>query len=487
MSDLVRTHPAGGHTLDPEALSSVAGGHWLVPPRPNRPVLGAAIDTRRIRPGNLFFAMTGSRVDGHDFLAAAAESGASIAVVERDPTGPLPPGLGVLRVEATGRALRALAEAYRDDLGSVGVIGVTGSNGKTTTVRLIHAALTGAGLTGTHAQKSENNHLGVPLTILNARPDDDFLLCEIGTNAPGEIADLAALARPDIGVITSIGRAHIERLGSVAGIAREKASLVRAVPAKGLAIVTADSPELDAELAGGLACPVVRVGVSASADQPVAGITPTEGGTRFRIGVHEAFVPMPGTHSATNAAIALAVAEAMGADRARSIEGLLSVVPPEMRLERSMVPCASGEVTLINDAYNANPESVRASIGMLSQGDLDPSGTRPRRVAVLGGMLEMGDQSGAVHTEIVGLVESCEGIDLALFVGPEFGAATPGGDPRLIALPGDGWIDEAARLIEAGDLVLLKGSRGMRLERLVDHLRAGARTGRTHEHGTGVG
>ena len=372
-------------------------------------------------------------------------------------------------------ALRSLAIAYRRDLDDLQIIGVTGSNGKTTVVRLIHAALSGAGFRGTHAQKSENNDLGVPLTILNASPTDDYLVCEIGTNAPGEIADLASLSRPNIGVITSIGRAHIERLGSVAGIAAEKAQLVRAVPAHGVSIVTADSPELDHELSetGGGAIPsaVVRVGVSPRADRTIDAIEPESGGTRFRIGDHRPFVPLPGTHNAINAGLALVVAEACGADPARAAAGLAGVVPPSMRLERSVVGIGGGLLTLINDAYNANPESARAALAMLGAGELDPAGGaggQPRRVAILGDMLEMGEHTDAVHREVLGYAAGLDGVDLVMCIGPAFAAAARGTGIR--ALHSDDWTPDAIESLRDGDVVLLKGSRGMRLERLVEAL-----------------
>jgi UDP-N-acetylmuramoyl-tripeptide--D-alanyl-D-alanine ligase len=440
---VVRTDSAGRSALDPEGLAAATGGSWLTRPAEGTPLLGAAIDSRRVRPGSLFFALRGERTDGHRFLAAARDAGAGAAVVEDDPTtlGVDPGaivGLGVLRVASAPDALRSLAEAYRAALGGVRVIGVTGSNGKTTTVRLIHAALAGAGLSGSHAQKSENNDLGLPLTILNAAPAHDYLICEIGTNAPGEIADLASLARPDIGVITSIGRAHIERLGSVAGIAREKAALVRAVPAGGVAVVTAESAELDHALSdaggGAPACGVVRVGVSAGADVEVRGVETGGGATRFVALGRTVSVPMPGAHSAVNAAIALAVAEACGADLDRAAAGLGSVVPPEMRLERSAVRAKGGTITLINDAYNANPESVRAALGMLASGALDPvpsgaSSGRPRRVAVLGDMLEMGEHTESVHREVLGLASGSDGIDRTICVGPALARAGSDASP----------------------------------------------------------
>lgn len=305
-------------------------------------------------------------------------------------------------------------------LAGVRVIGITGSNGKTTTVRLVHAALKGGGLSGTHATKSHNNELGVPLTILNARPTDDYLICEVGTNAPGEIASLAELVAPDIGVITSIGRAHLEKLGSVAGIAEEKADLVRAVGPDGCAIVTGDSPELDRALERGASCGVVRVGVTERTPEPgrVAGFEATPAGCSFVFDGQEFRIPINGLHNAGNAAIASAVAREMGCDSAGVIAGLAGAVPPEMRQEIVDLPIETGSnetgsgrtgtIRIVNDAYNANPESVRAAIAMLAGGEFDPAeGSMGRRIAVLGDMLEMGDASHAVHREIAEAVGAC--------------------------------------------------------------------------------
>jgi UDP-N-acetylmuramoyl-tripeptide--D-alanyl-D-alanine ligase len=482
-----------GDGLDADAIASVVGGTWLRRPATAMTIHGAAIDSRAVSPGNLFFAFAGERVDGHDFVVSAAKAGGGAVVVERDVAidGPGCAHTGVLLVGSTRAALRDLAWAFRRALAGVRVIGITGSNGKTTTVRLVHAALKGGGLTGTHATKSHNNELGVPLTILNARPTDDYLICEVGTNAPGEIASLAELVAPDIGVITSIGRAHLEKLGSVAGIAEEKADLVRAVGLDGCAIVTGDSPELDRALERGVSCRIMRVGVTERTPEPgrVAGFEANSAGCSFVFDGRAIRIPFNGLHNAGNAAIACAVARDMGCDPAGVIEGLAGAVPPEMRQEIVDLPIESGSgdtgsgetgsggtgtIRIVNDAYNANPESVRAAIAMLSGGEFDPPGSSTgRRIAVLGDMLEMGDAARAVHREIAEAVGAAHGIDLGLFVGEAFRDAL--GDrqrPSMVALePGDAWIDDALGRLRPGDVVLLKGSRGMRLERLLDALR----------------
>mgnify|MGYP003109839347 CR=1 FL=1 len=482
MNGLIR-----GQGMDPAGIALATGGRWVRDPAESATISGASIDTREIIAGNLFFAFPGERVDGHDFVRAAAEAGASAVVVERDIE--IDAGVGVLRVASTRGAIAALAGAYRRALKDVRVIGVTGSNGKTTTVRMIDAALRGAGMTGTHATKSHNNDIGVPLTILNARRSDGYLVCEVGTSAPGEIRRLAAIAAPDIAVITSIGRAHLENLGSVAGIAAEKADLVRSAPDDGVAVVIGGSPELDAELARGVSCRVVRAGeVGPTTDRAgspidclVTDFVSHAGGSAFSVSGHPVRLPLPGAHNACNAAIAFGVAIALGCDPTRVCEGLAASVPPQMRLEVVDIALGSGTIRVVNDAYNANPDSMLAGLGMLAGGAFDQVQTdraesdQPRRVAVLGDMLEMGPASAEAHREIAVRVAGDDEIDLGLFVGEQFAEVVGDLGPGCELFPSrEEWTDPVAALLRPGDVVLLKGSRGMRLERLIDVLRGRA-------------
>mgnify|MGYP001127042817 CR=1 FL=1 len=212
-------HPASP-AWQPDTLVELTGGEWLTPP-PQSPVHGAAIDTRALKPGQAFFAFKGERVDGHDYAQHAAQAGAPLIIAERKVAART--NTAVLRVPDVRAALAAIAAEHRKHLKGK-VIAVTGSNGKTTTTRLLHAALR-ARLSGTCSIKSFNNDLGLPLTLLNAAADDDFVICEAGTSGPGEIERLSAICTPDIAVITAVGRAHLEKLGSLEGVAREKASL----------------------------------------------------------------------------------------------------------------------------------------------------------------------------------------------------------------------------------------------------------------------
>lgn len=466
----------GERGLDPGGVRGLLGGSWVREPEAGRTILGGSIDTRTIREGEIFFALPGERVDGHEFLGSAALGGSPLAIVGKDIPPPLPDGLGILRVGSVRTAMATLARAYRRSLPGLRVIAVTGSNGKTTTTRLLHAALSGP-LRGSCPSKSHNNDLGLPLTLLGARPGDDYLICEIGTSGPGEIGPLASIAGPDVALITSIGRSHLERLGSVAGVAAEKCALIRALPAHGLGVLCDDAPELDEALRGFDRCPVVRVGRRADSDVVVTGIEAFEGGVACRVRGVRVVVPLPGAHNAINAAMALVVGEHLGVSPASASAGIAKAQPPAMRLERQQFETPRGVVHLVNDAYNANPESMAAAILMLARGELDPAGwTRPpgRRIGIIGEMLEMGPDSPTVHEEIAGLIASEIGhLDGLVLIGAHaarmaaiIDRARAGRVLLAESDSGTGWAGRVVPMLGGDDLVLLKGSRGMKLERL---------------------
>lgn len=464
----------------PERLRSVVGGvltarpDWLagtvVGPEADQAVIST--DSRSVRPGQVFVAIRGERFDGHDFLPQAAAAGARLLIVEREPAGPLTDDLGrpvaVIRVPDTRRALLRLAQAYRRTLEGVKVIGVCGSNGKTTTVRLIDAVLSQR-LRGVASRKSFNNDIGVPLTILSARPGHQYLICEIGTNAPGEIAALGSVVEPDVAVIVSIGREHLAGFGSVEGVAREEAAILRCVRPGGAAIATADAPALAPHLRACREVALVRFGRDGEADLRLTEVWhEAGGGVRFTVnGRWRLGCPLVGEHNALNALAAVAVGRRLGMSDEEIAAGLRSVRAPEMRWERSTV----GEIELINDAYNANPESMLAAVRTF--GALYPAGAR-RRVMVLGDMLELGASAEPSHLEI-GRAVAAEGLtDVLVTLGPLASliarSARDGGLPEasITALPeaADESCAEAARRLRAGDVVLLKGSRGVRLERV---------------------
>ena len=447
-----------------EGLRAVTGGTITARRAAANDTHGVSIDTRTLKPGQVFAAMVGSRTDGHDHVGQAAERGASIALVERDAVD-APANLGMVRVESVADALVAMARAWRRQLVGTRVIVVTGSNGKTTTTRLIDAVL-GQAMRGTCSIKSFNNRLGVPITVLNARRGDAYLICEIGMNAPGEIAELTGIVDPDIGVITSVGRAHLEGVGSIEGVAREKASLLTSMRDGTVRIAPAPCAVLDPfvdALAG-----LVRVGTS-DADVTVEIVDAAATGVRFAIsGIAEPLhVPLLGEHNGNNAAMAAVVGRRCGLDDEAIRAGLEAVENEPMRLQAESV----AGVLLLNDAYNANPESMRAGLRVLA----DVAGGR-RRVAVLGTMHELGAESDELHRDIGAFAREHRLADVVIAVEGSASqiAAGFGEGASVVSDSTDDAMATIAGMIQPNDAVLLKGSRRVGLERIAQHLRAGA-------------
>ncbi len=399
------------------------------------------------------------------------KAGAALLIVERKiDTNDLPDHVSVMLVDDAVRALGKLAKAYRRTLTGTKVIGITGTAGKTTTKRLIDAVLSEA-MNGSAAPKSFNNHIGVPLTILGADPHDKYLIVEIGSNAPGEIAALAAITEPDIAVITMIGRGHLEKLGSIEDVAQEKAALFQALREGGLVIAHADSLSLRPFIKPLPKC--ITFGEAPEADlrltdrgrDGAAWWFEMNGRMRFTTG-------LPGRHNAINALAAIAVARRFSLADDVIGRGLARVAPEAMRLE----PQSVGGIDLYNDAYNANPESVIAALETFAELTAEAG----RRFIVLGDMLELGDEAIELHREIGRFVaeldERCR-IDRVFTVGELAG--------EIAEVLGQTWSADRLLSVESvealtahgalqglrrGDAVLIKGSRGMALERLIDEL-----------------
>ena len=329
---------------------------------------------------------------------------------------------------------------------------------------MIHHVL-GGRLAGSCSPKSFNNAIGVPLTLLAVRPGDDYVVCELGTNAPGEIAALAAMARPDVAVITSVAPAHLERLGSLERIAAEKAAILGALAPAGLGVIWADSDEL-ARAVRAHGRRLVRFGESEDADLRLTGFQPLGRRQRFELnGRLWVDLPLPGRHNALNALAALAVAQRFGVPQDAAAGALADFAGQAMRLEWIDLP----DGTVINDAYNANPASLAAA------GDVLAGCPAGRRVMIVGDMLELGDEAEALHRR-AGRDLAAKGIDLLVCVGPlgryiAQGAAEGGARVETFA-DGDAAAAGIATRVCAGDTVLVKGSRGMALERLIAPLRA---------------
>ncbi len=459
----------------PESIRAAVGGTYRARAQVVSLAGGVSIDTRTLRPGQIFAAFKGEKVDGHRYLHEAQKAGSTLAIVERggELPGELPEGMTIIEVESTRAALGKLARAYRKALTSTRVIAVTGSNGKTTTVRLIDQVLA-TRFRGSASIKSFNNDIGLPLTILAAKPTDQYVVCEAGMSSPGEIGYLAPIASPDIAVITSVGRAHLEKLGSQRAIAREKASLLQGLMPGGLGVVPADAAYLEEFLRPDVAH--VRFGASEHADLRLTELESHAGGVRFATNGGQRYeIGLLGAHNAFNAAAAIAVARRMGMSEESIAEALRNARGAEMRLDRRTI----AGIEVINDAYNANPDSVLAAVrafGGLMTGV-------ERRVLVLGEMLELGEAGPGLHEEvgraIAETVRAGQGPDFVVLVGD---LARLAQEPIVSALGPDGVVLEPeagdgrsiAERLRPGDGVLLKGSRSVGLERVVLAMQAPA-------------
>ena len=443
----------------PENLRAVTGGVWLARPA-DETIRGAGIDSRTIRPGQVFVALPGEHTDGARFLATARAAGSPLAIV-----GPgeieMPEGMGVLQVGCARTALVRMATALRTQFASLKVVAVTGSCGKTTTVRLIDAVLRQR-LRGSASVKSFNNDIGVPLTLLNVGAGDQYVVCEVGTSGPGEIERLARMCDPDIAVITSIGRAHLQGLSSIEGVACEKAQLVVQMRATGFGIVPAEAVALEPFLRQVPAERLIRFGMVDDADVRVAGVETGLGGTSFSINGRERYrIGLLGAHNALNAACAVMVGRRLGLGVQEIAAGLLEAKGPDMRLETRRV----GPITIINDAYNANPDSMLAALRTL--GGLGGA----RRVAVLGDMLELGPTSEREHEALGAWIDREHPADVVIGVGAAAGRISAGLTERFPEAD-EAAIEGIVGLIEPGDTVLIKGSRGVALERVARALEA---------------
>ncbi len=458
--------------FDIEQIRSACSGKWLQKADKPPHITGVGIDSREDLTAKVFVAIKGAAHDGHDHLAQAVERGARLLIVEHERVASLklPVGLYAMHVESTRKALGKIAHAYRQSLRGTKVIAVTGSSGKTTTKRLIHGAMS-ATLHGAAAAKSFNNDIGVPLTLLAGKSSDKYLIVEIGTSAPGEIANLAEIAEPDIAVITMIGRSHLEGLGSVEGVAMEKGSLLRSLSSDdGVAIVNADYPLLRPHLK--------RVktrflfGERADADVRLTARGPAEsgGGWFFEMNGRTRFeIALPGKHNAINALAAVAVARRMGMNDDDIRRGLLTVKPEAMR----MTPQVAAGATFYNDTYNANPDSMIAALDTFAE----LAGSAARRIVILGDMLELGGNAPELHAEIgshiVRINDRC-GLNHAMLIGPHMTHAAQeignGWEKKRLSTfesLNDEAVRAARKLIRKGDAVLVKASRGMGLERLI--------------------
>ena len=468
--------PAGdGPAFAADDLRRLTGGRLLR--TSGRPIRGAAVDSRLVLPGQLFVALPGERTDGHQFLAEAAVAGAAALVVSR----PVPPavldGLGDVTVVAVPDglvALSALAAGWRSRFDPL-VVGVTGSIAKTSTKEAVAAVLGGAYRT-LRTEGNQNNEVGLRLTLLRLGPEHGAAVLEMGMYATGDIADLARIARPKIGVVTAVLGVHLSRMGSIAAIERAKGELVEALPSDGVAVLNQDDRRVR-RMADRTAARVLSYGFAADSDVGAEDVVsagldgmrftlrlpPARGRRPSRVPVR---IPGLGRLSVHNALAGAAVGHAAGLDPAVIVHALAGgwFAPHRGQVVRL------GRVTLIDDAYNASPASVTAALDLLA-------GLPGRRVAVLGEMLELGKGSVQGHRE-VGTAAAATS-DLLVVVGPgasgiAVGARAAGLDPSRIieARDREAALDLLRVRLRDGDVVLVKASRGVELDLLVDALRA---------------
>ena len=432
-------------------------------------VLGVCTDSRRAQPGDLFFALPGERFDGHQFLADVARKGVAAVVAARNKVPADFSDCAVITVEDTRKALGRLAAAYRNDF-SLPITTVGGSNGKTTTKELAASVLKQK-LPTLWSEASFNNDIGVPLTLLKLEQSHGAALVEVGTNHPGELAPLLQMIQPRYGIITSIGREHLEFFGDVAGVAQEQGWLAELLPAQGKLFVPGDS-EWAEPIIERASATVVRVGCSAGNDWRASGLRPDKQGVTFKVEAPQAEfageyrIHLLGRHQAVNALFALALGAELGLDRAAIERGLAECKPAKMRLQL----WEHKGVRVLDDAYNANADSMLAALQTLQE--LPCKG---RRVAVLGDMAELGAHSEAAHEE-VGRRAAELGIGQLFAVGkmaPVMGRGARGAGLNRVFEFED--VETAAAAVKSfvknGDVLLLKASRASRLERISENLR----------------
>ncbi len=447
---------------------AATGGRSTLPFRAS----GVSIDSRTLVPGDLFVAISGPNHDGHDFIAAAIAAGAAAAVVGRMPpaivgTAPL------LAVVDPRVALVDLAAAARRRT-SAKIIGVTGSVGKTGTKEAIRLALAAQGATAASAGNL-NNQWGLPLSLARTPRDCKYAVYEMGMSRAGEIAALTRLAQPEVAVITTIEAAHLANFASVEDIARAKAEIFLGMKG-GVAVLNRDNPHfplLAAIARGEGVARVVGFGADAAAEVRLIEYAPRHDGAaivasfagrplRYRLG-------LPGRHWAMNSLAALAAIEAVGADLALAADMLGGLTALPGRGDRRRLSVPGGAIELIDDSYNASPASMRAGFAMLRE---TLPGRTGRRVAVLGDMLELGETSRRLHAELAGALEAA-GIDLVFTCGRDM-AALNEALPKVMqgghAVDAAGLAPVIPAAIRAGDVVLVKGSRGSRMDRIVDAL-----------------
>ncbi len=471
MPAIVAAHPMTMFaSMDPRTLSYVAkacAGEQLTG-YPHVLVQRACTDSRAVRGGDIFFALSGDKFDGHDFLKEVMGKDAAAVVVNRQRL-PVPPlTCAVIAVENTRQALARFAAEYRNDF-TLPTIAVAGSNGKTTTKELIAAVLRQK-LSTLWSEASFNNDIGVPLTLLRLEQHHEAAVFEVGTNHPGELAPLVAMIQPQLGVITSIGREHLEFFGDVNGVAQEEGWLAELLPRTGKLFLNGDTSCIE-QVAQRCRAAVVRIGFGEKNDWRISSVRVDERGSNFSVAAPNAEfsgeyrVNLLGRHQAINATLAIAVGAELGLARDEIRRGLASCDSPKMRLQVS----ESNGVQFLNDAYNANADSMLAALQTLHEFPC-----RGRRIAVLGDMAELGEHSVEAHAEVGRKTAELGAIQLVTVGKMASLTADAAREAGLRDVTECRDVVEATtalkKIAREGDVILLKASRVTGLERVSESL-----------------
>ncbi|NME28111.1 MULTISPECIES: UDP-N-acetylmuramoyl-tripeptide--D-alanyl-D-alanine ligase [Megasphaera] len=447
-----------------QEVEKATGGRLLYPVVDDSVFSQVETDTRAITEGALFVALKGETFDGHDYVLQAKERGAAGAVVAEDRPEYKQEGFAVVIVTDTRKAYQDLARFHRRRF-SIPVIAVTGSVGKTSTRSMIAAVLSQK-YRVLQTEKNFNNEIGLPKTLLQLTPEHEACVVEMGMRGLGQIAELAAIAEPDIGVVTNVGKSHIELLGSQDNIARAKSELVRALSEDGVAILNQDDSYV-AAMADLCRGKVVGYGIESNAAIRASRVICSEKGLRFACRcfdqVMDIHMPLIGSHNVYNALAAIAVGRVLGLTEHQLQKGLSEYRGMPMRQELIHL----GEYTFINDAYNANPASMSEALKSLALL------TKGRKIAVLGGMLELGDWTVREH-EKIGAEAAELGLDALITMGSPASyiadaARKNGLGAVYTAQDHAGAADCLRQIIQPGDTVLLKGSRGFAMEKILPY------------------
>ncbi|MDH4024757.1 MAG: UDP-N-acetylmuramoyl-tripeptide--D-alanyl-D-alanine ligase [Desulfuromonadales bacterium] len=465
--------------MDVRTIAEITGGH-LMQNGASVELQGFSTDSRSLQPGELFIPLRGDNFDGHDYMNQAIQNGAAACLSEEMIGGLLVP---VIKVNNTLRALGDLAAAMRRQFAGP-VVGITGTSGKTTCKEMLAAILESTG-PGLKSAGNFNNLIGVPLTLFDLQPEHRWAVVEMGMSERGEISRLAEIARPNIGMITNVGAGHLENFDGISGVARAKGELFIGLPSDGVALINADDPEvLQLPVANGVRR--VLFGTVSEADVKAENIAGHNGSVSFDLVVEgevkKVVLPLPGRHNVANALAAAAAAYVIGVGLEQIVSGLQAFKPCPGRMELFVL---TEDIVVLDDSYNANPLSVHAALDALH--DLGSAG---RRIAVLGDMLELGPTGPELHHHIGAL--AAERVDWLFTYGALAGeiarGAVESGFPQERVFSATSHDELAASLIEilhSGDRVLVKGSRGMRMEKVIDALRIARQATAVNGNGRG--